>query len=69
MVNVPRNGHCLFQAFAAGCEKLKKGTKLQVTTMRDKVAHLLVDSEGKVLGFDIADDCFDPSQSLCVGMA
>ena len=60
--NVPRNGHCLFQAFAAGYEKLKKGTKLQVQEMRDKVAQLLVDSGGKVLGFDIADDRFDPSR-------
>ena len=62
MTSVPRNGHCLFQAFAAGYEKLKKGTKLQVQEMRDKVAQLLVDSGGKVLGFDIADDCFDPSR-------
>ena len=62
VLNVPRNGHCLFQAFAAGYEKLKKGTKLQVQEMRDKVAQLLVDSGGKVLGFDIADDRFDPNR-------
>ncbi len=63
IVDAPRNGHCLFEAFAIGYQKLKKGsTKLQVQEMRDKVAESLENSGGKVLGFDVADDRFDPSR-------
>ena len=62
--SVPRDGHCLFSAFAAGYVKLT-GKELSMREVREAVADFLVASNGIVtadqgLTFDISDEQQQP---------
>ncbi len=62
--SIPRDGHCLFSAFAAGYGKLK-GTELSMREVRAAVADFFVASNGIVTidegsAFDVSDECQQP---------
>ena len=61
---VPRDGHCAFNAFAAGYNKLK-GSQLTMQEVRNAVAEFLVSSNGIValadgVDFNVADEAIRP---------
>jgi hypothetical protein len=62
--NVPRDGHCVFHAFAAGYNKLK-GTELTMQEVRNAVADFLVASDGFVsisaeFNYKVTDEAIRP---------
>lgn len=71
--SIPRDGHCLFSAFAAGYVKLT-GTELSMREVREAVAHFLLASKGIVtadegLTFDISDEKQQPFRGSAAAAA